>query len=232
MAWTEIGSLKGPQGDTGDAGPEGPAGPQGEPGKSVSIQGTVANAAALPTGLTADDAGKGWITDDDGHLHVWDGEAFTDVGQIEGPQGDTGPAGPAGRGITAASVDGAYRLNLTYSDATTYQSAALRGPAGDPGAPGTDGTDGTDGTNGVGITSANVDGSYRLNLAFTDSTTYQSGSIRGPQGATGDTGSTGSTGPRGASISAGAGTPGTISGELLNDLYIDTATGKIYKKTS
>lgn len=275
MAWTEIGSLKGPKGDQGDTGPEGPQGPQGDPGKSVTIQGKVADAAALPTGLTEADTGKGWITDDDGHLHVWDGDSFSDVGQIEGPPGDEGPQGPAGRGITAAEVDGAYKLNITYSDSTSYQSASLRGPQGDPGEQGpagdpgatgatgaagrgisaasvdgsyrlnltyTDattfqsgsirGAQGATGATGNGINSASVDGSYRLNLGFTDGTSYQSGSIRGPQGATGSTGSTGATGSRGASISAGAGVPGTVSGELVNDLYIDTQTGKIYKKTS
>jgi hypothetical protein len=32
----------------------------------------------------------GYITQDDGHLHVWDGVSWNDVGQIKGPTGPTG----------------------------------------------------------------------------------------------------------------------------------------------
>ncbi len=134
MAWTTVANLRGPVGPPGSQGAPGPAGadgaqgpqgpqglqgvsgatgatgPQGvagKDGKSVAIQGTVAEAAALPTGLTDADAGKGWITDNDGHLHVWGGSSFTDVGVIRGPAGPTGPAGatgPAGpQGATGAT---------------------------------------------------------------------------------------------------------------------------------
>jgi uncharacterized repeat protein (TIGR02543 family) len=46
-----------------------------------------------------------YITANDGHLHVWNGTEWTDVGEIrgpvgptgaQGPQGSTGPTGPAG----------------------------------------------------------------------------------------------------------------------------------------
>lgn len=131
MAWTTVGNLRGPQGPAGAQGPTGPAGadgatgpqgpqgltgaqgpqgiqgPQGAAGadgKSVTITGTVANAAALPTGLGASDAGKGWIADDTGHLHVWSGTAFTDVGLVRGPEGPAGTQGPTGpTGATGAT---------------------------------------------------------------------------------------------------------------------------------
>jgi hypothetical protein len=51
------------------------------------------------------------------HLHVWNGTAFDDVGQIQGPTGATGPAGPPGANGT-------------------------NGTNGAPGAPGADGDDG------------------------------------------------------------------------------------------
>lgn len=102
MAWGQIAQLKGPQGDQGPAGGQGLKGDQGDPGpagadgKSVSINGTVANAAALPTDLTVVDAGKGYVTANDGHLHVWSGTEFTDVGQVKGDKGDQGVKGDQG----------------------------------------------------------------------------------------------------------------------------------------
>jgi hypothetical protein len=112
---------KGDKGDTGDTGahvnaaevlPEGTlqiglssgatlnagnvVGPPGADGTSVKIVGSVTDVAALPTGLTVDDAGDGYITSDNGHLHVWDGDSFNDVGSIKGPKGDTGLTGQTG----------------------------------------------------------------------------------------------------------------------------------------
>ncbi len=101
---------QGPAGTTGSQGPQGFTGPKGDNGQdgadgtSVTITGSVANAAALPTGLTPADAGKGWITNDDGHLHVWSGTAFTDVGTVRGPQGPTGPQGIQGAAGTPGTA--------------------------------------------------------------------------------------------------------------------------------
>lgn len=124
MPWVTIGNIRGPQGPVGPQGPQGtagaagsqgPAGPAGQTGSqgpqgiqgppgtagadgtSVTIFGTVANAAALPTGLNSTThKGRGYITDNDGHLHVWGGTSFTDVGLVRGPKGDTGSQGPTG----------------------------------------------------------------------------------------------------------------------------------------
>lgn len=122
MAWSQTGAnLKGPKGLDGATGPAGRGvqsaavnasgelvitltdsstlnlgvvkGAAGADGKSVSIQGSVAAQANLPTGLGAADAGKGYITANDGHLWVWSGTAFTDVGTVRGPQGPEGPRG-------------------------------------------------------------------------------------------------------------------------------------------
>lgn len=121
MAWGAVGNIRGPQGLQGFAGVgiQSAAlnqlgelvltytdtttvnlgrivGIDGKDGTSVTITGSVANAAALPTGLGTADKGKGYITQDDGHLHVWDGTQFIDVGNITGPPGPAGAEGPQG----------------------------------------------------------------------------------------------------------------------------------------
>jgi hypothetical protein len=96
MSWTIAANIKGPQGDQGPPGDDGAPGAPGADGTSVEIAGSVANAAALPGGLTAGDAGTGYIAQDTGHLHVWDGAEWDDVGNIKGPQGDPGDAGAMG----------------------------------------------------------------------------------------------------------------------------------------
>ena len=58
---------------------------------------------------------------------------------------------------------------------------------------------------------------------------------QGIQGATGPAGPAGSAGPkgdpgqRGAKWFTGTGTPGSISGALAGDYYLDTATGTVYE---
>jgi len=52
---------------------------------------------------------------------------------------------------------------------------------------------------------------------------------QGPAGPTGSAGATGPTGTRGSLWYQGAGAPGTIAGELANDLYLNTTTGDVYQ---
>lgn len=82
-------SLRGP------AGPKGENGADGRDGTGVSIKGSVANASALPAGSNA--KGDAYITQNDGHMHTWDGSRWVDVGEIKGPKGDRGEAGAPGR---------------------------------------------------------------------------------------------------------------------------------------
>lgn len=93
---TGVAGPAGPQGATGAAGSAGPQGATGPAGTSVTITGAVANAASLPTGLGVGNAGEGYITNDDGHLHVWSGSSWTDVGAVRGPSGPSGATGAAG----------------------------------------------------------------------------------------------------------------------------------------
>ena len=88
------GGPAGPAGPPGADGAPGPAGPAGEDGTSVRIAGTVPTADDLP--LEGVEPGDGYITGDDGHLHVWGGESWSDVGLIRGPAGPPGADGADG----------------------------------------------------------------------------------------------------------------------------------------
>lgn len=96
---TVVGGSEGTIGPAGPIGPQGPIGPTGATGAtgpsgtSINLLGSVADFASLPAGTTA---GEAYITIDDGHLAVYDGADWQDVGAFTGPQGDTGPQGPQG----------------------------------------------------------------------------------------------------------------------------------------
>ena len=134
----------GAQGVAGSQGMTGATGPAGQDGTSVTISGSVANAAALPTGLGLGDAGDGYLTDNDGHLHVWSGSSWTDVGEIRGPQGATGPQGVAG----SAGVTGATGSAGATGAQGNAGAAGAAGPAGPSGATGAQGPTGVTGATG------------------------------------------------------------------------------------
>lgn len=163
MAWTQLANIRGPQGIQG---------PPGADGAGITIAGNVATYANLPTGLTAADAGDGYLVDADGLLYIWSGTAFPANGSGTAFRGPTGPTGPAG-------------------------------PQGDPGATGGTGPQGPQGNTGS----------------------------QGPQGIQGTQGSAGADGARGATWYTGSGAPGTISGQAVNDLYLDQSTGDVYRLT-
>ncbi len=174
----------GPTGTPGATGATGPKGDDGEDGTSVTITGSVASAANLPNDLTPSDAGKGYITSDDGHLHVWSGASFTDVGTVRGPQGDDGATGVTGpQGATGPSgVTG----NAGSTGATGPSGS--QGPSGTPGTPGLAGATGATGPSGP---------SGANGVAGATGSTGPTGNP-GSQGATGAAGVTGATGPVGA----------------------------------
>lgn len=162
----------GTNGATGATGPQGATGATGQDGTSVTIMGSVPTVANLPTGLTPGDAGQGYLTEDNGHLHVWNGTAWTDVGEIRGPQGFTGPQGATG----AAGVQGATGAQGNPGTAGTNGATGATGPQGATGATGTAGSNGATGATG----SQGPQG-------FT-----------GPTGTAGSNGATGATGPNSA----------------------------------
>lgn len=89
---------KGDKGDLGDQGPKGdpgPQGPKGNDGTGVKIIGSVPDAGSLPIPYNGS-IGDLYISQDTGTGYVWDGNNWTNVGQIKGPKGDSGQKGDKG----------------------------------------------------------------------------------------------------------------------------------------
>jgi hypothetical protein len=83
-------------------------GSKGDAGSSVQITGSATSISTLPDPYLGN-VGDGFLTQDDGHLHVWMGSSWLDVGVIRGPVGFTGSAGTGGGGgggITFGNYDG------------------------------------------------------------------------------------------------------------------------------
>lgn len=93
-------------------------GVQGPPGHGVNLAGAVATYADLPA-LTASDAGKAFMVQDDGRLYVWSGVSWPADGA--GAQ-FRGEVGPEGRGIEVVSVDG-DDLVLGMTDGSTVRAS-------------------------------------------------------------------------------------------------------------
>jgi hypothetical protein len=154
----------GAKGDPGDTGPQGPPGadstvpgPQGPPGPQgtgLTVKGTVATSAQLPS--SGNSPGDGWIAADTGHLWTWDGSQWVDAGLIQGPAGPEGPQGPQGiqgpkgdRGDTGpqgpAGADGADGAPGPKGD---RGDIGPQGPQGEPGPQGVKGDTGDTGPQG------------------------------------------------------------------------------------
>ena len=83
--------LRGIQGETGPQGPIGFTGEKGADGNGVSIKGSFDNTSQLPASGADGDA---YLIS--GNLHVWNGTAWVNVGNIQGPQGLIGLTGATG----------------------------------------------------------------------------------------------------------------------------------------
>jgi len=93
----------------------------GADGTSVTIVGSVPEAADLPDPYTGA-IGDGYVTEDDGHLHIWTGTVWDDVGEIRGPPGIAGADGEDG----SAGVD-ARAVNLTcVKQGFSYNTSGAR----------------------------------------------------------------------------------------------------------
>jgi plastocyanin len=113
---------------TGPTGATGPVGNTGPAGTNITIKGSVANFAALPSsGNTVADS---YVTLDTGDTYYWTGSAWSSLGAIAGPIGPTGGLGPTGpQGPTGPSG----------------------GPTGATGATGPVGPQGAAGSSNVGV---------------------------------------------------------------------------------
>ena len=82
--------YSGLSGYSGISGYSGFSGYSGQQGTSINIIGSVATPADLPPTGSLNDA---YIVQSSGHLYVWNGSAWNDVGPIVGPTGQSGISG-------------------------------------------------------------------------------------------------------------------------------------------
>ena len=133
----------GPQGPAGPMGPQGPAGEQGpkgdkgEDGTSVKILGSVKVEQELEN-IEGEKIGDGYVNEENGHLFVFNGESFIDVGEVRGPQGPAGEQGP--RGFSAYQAWKTIEGNENGSVEEFIES--LKGPMGSQGPAGEQGPQG------------------------------------------------------------------------------------------
>lgn len=159
MAWSQVGTLKGPKGDKGDKGDT------GADGKGISIAGSVATYADLPGGLGAPDAGKGYLVLADGLLYIWSGSAFPANGAgvefkgdkgdkgdqgIQGVQGNPGSAATVAVGTTTTGAPGtsAGVSNSGSGSNAVFDFTIPQGAKGDKGDTGSKGDKGDTGNTG------------------------------------------------------------------------------------
>jgi hypothetical protein len=121
--------IAGPEGAVGPQGPQGDTGPEGPAGKGINVKGSVPTQGDLPASANDGDA---YLVAASGHLFVWSGGAWVDLGDLTGPEGPQGPAGVTGpEGPQGPKGD-----------------TGAQGPAGADGAPGADGAQGPKGDPG------------------------------------------------------------------------------------
>lgn len=186
-------------------GPVGPTGPTGSTGP------TGAAGAVGPAGLTWRGA---WNTANTYAINdsvTWGGSSYyATVAKAAGLAPPTGTAADPGTDDTA--------LNTGWALLSVQGAIGATGPTGSQGATGAAGAAGATGSQGI------------QGIQGTIGNTGAAGAT-GPAGATGSTGSTGptgSTGARGSRWFVGAGAPGTISGAVIGDEYLDSVTGDVY----
>ena len=145
-------------------------GPKGDDGTSVSIVGSVTDSTQLPTTAKP---GDGYITSVDGHLWVFDGTSWHDVGSVQGPDGPAGPQGPPGpQGQIGATGPQGLRGEV-----------GSVGPQGPQGVQGPDGPVGPAGPKGGVVVMGKVDATNPLpSLSIGDGALYIAGDTVPPGG--------------------------------------------------
>ena len=205
---TGVEGPTGPTGATGLQGPTGVTGPAGADGTSVNIVGGVDTEGSLDPSYGGS-VGDGFITEDDGHLHVWNGATWDDVGPIVGPDGATGPTGVTGpTGPTGATgVEGPTGpTGVTGPEGPT----GVTGPTGPTGVTGVEGPTGPTGATGVEGPTGVTGPEGPTGATGVEGPTGPTGvtgiegptGVTGPEGPTGATGVTGATGPAGEAADA------------------------------
>jgi hypothetical protein len=118
---------QGAQGATGSQGATGATGPQGyqgytgqdgTDGTSVTILGSYDTLGDLETAHPTGSAGDSYLVA--GDLYVWNGSAWENVGQIQGPQGGTGAQGAQGASGTLLKSN--HTIDFGAAPGTNYVS--------------------------------------------------------------------------------------------------------------
>ncbi|MFI6368931.1 hypothetical protein ACIBG0_40170 [Nocardia sp. NPDC050630] len=133
---SEAAALPLPPGQTG------PQGPRGRPRSTFVKAGTIANAAARPTGLGPDDRGRWWHRLDDNGMDVWTGAAWVHSPGAVGAQGPVAPAATIATVTTThdpALTTPALRISAEGA-ALAIAATAPAGVAGLAGPPGASGS--------------------------------------------------------------------------------------------
>ena len=180
---------QGPKGDTGpqgEQGPKGEKGDKGEPGENgtgVTILGSFESEEALLAAHPNGSIGESYLVG--GYLYVWSetDNRWTNVGNIQGPKGDTGPQGEQGpKGDTGPQGEQGPKGD------TGPQGE--QGPKGDTGPQGEQGPKGDTGPQGEqgpkGDTGPQGEQGPKGDTG-----------LQGEQGPKGDTGPQGEQGPKG-----------------------------------
>lgn len=157
-------TLSLPEGPQGPQGPQGEAGEDGEDGTSVRI---------LANAVSCTQLGDGYL-DANGHLQVLTSlspRTFTDVGEIRGPQGDTGVS------VQNVAINASNHLITTLSDNTTIDAGEIETLQGPQGIQGPQGEAGTNGSDGVSVTNVQVTNTNHLIVTLSNSQTIDAGAI-------------------------------------------------------
>lgn len=168
--------LKGDQGDPGPKGDQGDTGPKGDTGAGLTVLGELPDPADLPpTGALGD----AYLIA--GHLWTWNGTAWVDAGEVQGPPGADGADG---REIevqkSATHIQWRYVGDATWVDLVAL--ADLKGDKGDTGD--------TGGPGAAGLSAYEV----AVSEGFVGDEAAWLASLVGPQG---DQGIQGEQGPAG-----------------------------------
>jgi len=161
-------------GYAGSVGYAGSQGPQGAQGTNTTLKGSVATVGALPA--SGNTVGDGYIVIASGHLYVWSGAAWTDVGAIVGPTGYTG-SGYAGSQGTIGYTGSLGAVGYVGSQGNlgfvgSFGFTGSYGYTGSQGYWGSFGYTGSQGTVGYAGSQGNIGytGSVGPNIAATTST--------------------------------------------------------------
>lgn len=157
----------------------------------------------------------------------------------QGPKGDTGNPGADGAAATidvgtvstGAAGSGASVQNVGTPNQAVFDFVIPRGDKGDTGDPGPKGDPGDEGPPGeaatiaVGTTSTGSPGSNAVvtNVGTANAAVFNFTIPRGAQGAAGEDGRDGTR------WFTGTGAPGTVSGAVPGDFYLDVADGTVYE---